>query len=159
MVSVLEKFEDVFPDLENTDDGRKFKYDIKNALNDTMRATRDELNDYEVDYRPMRMNEDNILSLTRTLLESIEKIDFDDTPSVKIICAPSKLKVLESVRNEFGGGIIYSENNVLVLHISGLDICVNNVVPILDKYRFVADVKTKYIAWRRMLIAKYVGEG
>ena len=66
MVRLLEKFEDAFPDLERTHQGQVYKGTIKAMCNDVIRAARDELNDYVLDYRPLHLTEHNTLAMSRT---------------------------------------------------------------------------------------------
>ena len=47
MIRSLEKFEDRFPDLDDTREGQIYKGDIRNAFNDVIRAQRDELREYD----------------------------------------------------------------------------------------------------------------
>lgn len=153
MVQCLDKFEQVFDDSEKA---KIFKHDLKNAFNDVIRAQRDELQDYEVEYKPFRFREDNILSMTKTMMETIQKIEFLDKPSMKIFANIDKFRVLSAVRNEFNCGIIYEyASGSLVLEIVGVGDCVNNVVPIMDRYKLNDSVRAQYKKWRSELVNKY----
>lgn len=163
MIRCLQKFEEVFPDLEDSPDGRRFKGDLRNAFNDAMRAARDELNDYDVEYRPMRMGDDNILALTRTMMETVRRVSFgvsDKTglPFMTMSASTSKGKVLDAVRAEFGCGVIVSEDSVLRLVIVGTQDCVNRVIPIMDKYRLAEGVRDQYRVWREAVVRAYCQE-
>src|ERR1700742_5206394 len=83
MIQTLERFEDTFPSLDAVREGQVFKGDLRTMFNDVLRAERDELRDYEVDYRPLRMDDNNTLSITHTFLQSFQKITVDvrDKPS------------------------------------------------------------------------------
>lgn len=124
MVQCLTQFETVFPDLEGSRDGGRFKNGLKDAFNDVMRAARDELNDYTVEYRPMRMDDDNILALTRTMMETVTKVTFGvhhETGefSCQIHAGSDKGKVLDAVRAEFDCGLVHVDDAGLVLSIVG----------------------------------------
>ena len=158
MISTLEKFEDMFPDLNNGREGGIFKAYIRTAFNDVIRAQRDELIDYEIDYRPLRLTDDNILAMTQTLMSTVQRIEFDfrDEPYVKIYCSGlGNRRVLDAVRAEMGTGIITEEGDMILLEIIGVQSCVDCVLPIMDKYRLHADVRPKYSKWRTEVIERY----
>lgn len=157
MISTLERFEDAFPDMDQTREGHVFKTDLRNAFNDVLRAQRDELLDYEVDYRPLRMNPDSTLAMTQTFMQTVQKITFDiaDKPSIKIYTSSDKGNVLEAIRSEFGTGVIYESDDGLVLEIVGVQSCVDSVLSIIDRYRLHADVRAKYRDWRSKVIELY----
>jgi hypothetical protein len=155
MIRVLENFEDSFPDIEDTRDGQIYKGNIRNCFNDAIRAQRDELNDYEIEYRPLRLTHDNILSMTRTFLQTVQKIDFTDVPSVRFYAGVDKRSVLEALRAEIGVGVIYEDDGSLILEIAGTDDCANCVLSILDKYRLHDDVLARYRDWRCQVVESY----
>lgn len=158
MIQALEGFENRFEDIENTRDGQMYKASLRTAFNDAMRAQRDELYDYDVEYRPLRADVDgSTVSVTRTFLETVQKIDFGFTerPYIKIYGAPDRQRVIQSVRGEFAQGIVYDEDDAVVLEIVGIEPCVNCVLPIMDKYRLHAGVREKYLAWKDELIKIY----
>lgn len=156
MISCLSKFEELFADIEDSSDGRRFKNHLKNVFNDSMRAGRDELNDYDVEYRPMRFNRDNVLSLTRSIMQSNKSISFSflkNNDPCMIISLDNK-KILEAMRSEFDCGVTY-EDSVLNLVIVGVQDCVNRVIPIMDKYRLSEGVRVSYRDWRSKVIKLY----
>jgi hypothetical protein len=163
MVQMLQNFENKFSDLEGSRDSQLFKSDLKTACNDVIRAQRDELHDYHVEYRPLRSNPDNTLEMTRTFLETVQKVDFgwtiDNVPYIKIYAGKDKTKVMGAVRNEFEAGVLYEDNDAqfpsLVLEIVGLDSCVNCVLTIMDRYRLHAGVREKYKEWRQKIVKLY----
>jgi len=159
MVQLLKQFEERFPALSDDQYGRLFKFDIKNQFNDAMRATRDEIRDYDVEYRPMRFNPDNTLSVTRAFMESINTITFNDTRPGMRICTgnnPQNFRILEAIRREFGAGIVYKENNgCYTFDIYGLDNCINVVIPFMDLYKLLSSVQTEYQAWRKKVVTMY----
>ena len=157
MIRTLERFEDTFPDLDDTKEGQIFKGDIRNAFNDVLRAQRDEVRDYEVDYRPLRMNEDNTLSMTQTFMQTVQRVVFEirSEPSVSIYSHIDKSNVLEAIRSEIGTGVIYEQDGTLVLEIVGVESCINSVIPIMDRYRLHADVRARYKDWRGQVVKLY----
>jgi hypothetical protein len=158
MVNTLESFEDAFDDLDESRDAQIFKAHIKNSFNDVIRAQRDELRDYEVEYRPLRINEDNTLAITQTFMQTVQRVDMgvvNDLPWLKIYGSADKVKVLEAVRSEFGTGVIYEEEESVVLEIVGINSCVDSVLVIMDRYRLHADVRSKYRDWRGQVISLY----
>lgn len=157
MIRTLERFEDSFPDLDDTKEGQIFKGDIRNAFNDVLRAQRDEVRDYEVDYRPLRMNEDNTLSMTQTFMQTVQKIDFGirSEPFLTISASIDKRGVLDAIRSELNAGVICEEDGYIVLEIVGIEPCINSVIPILDRYRLHADVRAKYKTWRGQVVKLY----
>jgi hypothetical protein len=159
MVQCLKKFEEIFPDIEDSADGGRFKNDLKNAFNDVMRATVDELHDYTVEYRPMRMGDDNILALTRTMMETVTKVAFGISHatgnfSCHIHAGLDKGKVLDAVRAEFDCGLLHEDDQGLVLSISGIRDCIK-VIPIMDKYRLAVGVRDEYRVWRAAVTTAY----
>lgn len=160
MVRTLQKFEDTFPDLDRTREGRTYKGDIKAMFNDVMRAARDELNDYVLDYRPLHLTENNTLAISRTFLETTQVIEFTFTdsgvPSVTFQAHMDKLPILEAMRAEFGAGVvcIVGEDRGL-LQIVGIEACVDSVLPRMDKFRLHSDVRQRYVEWRSQVVDRY----
>lgn len=157
MIKTLEKFETMFPQLDNLRDTNVFKGDIRTAFNDVIRAQRDELRDYEVTYRPLRMNDDNTLSMTRTFMDTVQKIEFSISgePSIMIYANVDKRSVLEAIRAEFDTGVLYEENGSVILEIIGTLSCINSVLPIMDRYSLHTGVRPKYQEWRREVVKLY----
>lgn len=159
MVGTLESFEDRFPDLQSSRDGAIFKAGIRTKFNDALRAQRDELRDYDVEYRPLRIDPDaGTLTKTRTFMETVELIQFveGDRPGIKIYAAPEKARVLESVRNEFGAGVLYlTDDERIVLEIAGTESCAECVLSIMDKYRLADRVRKQYQSWRQHVVDQY----
>lgn len=155
MIRSLEKFEDRFPDLDDTREGQIYKGDIRNAFNDVIRAQRDELRDYDVDYRPLKLTDDNTLALTQTFMQTVQRIEFDDKPSIRFHAGNDHRRVLDALRSELGTGVIVAENDGLVLEIVGVQSCVDSVLCIMDRYRLHAQVRTKYLEWRDQVVKLY----
>lgn len=154
MVRMLGEFDKRFPD---TDAGNLFKVDLKHAMNDMIRASRDEINDYDVEYRPVRLRPDNTLSITREFIQSIECVSFSDTPiSLAIMADKSKAKVLDALRNELDVGITYISGDQIVFKVCGIRDCLLTL-PFLDKYRLTPDVRDQYVKWRSNLVYSYIG--
>jgi hypothetical protein len=160
MVQLLNQFDDRFADLGDTNAGRLFKFDIKNQFNDAIRATRDEIRDYDVEYRPVRFNPDNTLSVTKTFIEGVQAITFDDLkPGMDIYTAdtPQNLRILHAIQRELGGGIVYKETNGgLAFRVRGLEICINSVIPFMDLYNLLTDVRIEYVNWKKRVISLYI---
>ena len=160
MIRTLERFEDAFPQQDDTRDGQVFKADLRNIFNDVLRAQRDELHDYEIEFRPMRMSNDNVLAMTPTFLQSVQRIEMsvhNDTPSIRIYATLEHAKVLDAVRSEFGTGVITADQETLVLEIVGVQSIVDSVLSIMDRYRLHPDVRTKYQSWRSEVVKLYRG--
>lgn len=159
MIKTLEKFEDAFSDLENTREGNLFKGDLRTAFNDVLRAQRDELNDYVVEYRPLRLAEDNTVAITQTFMQSVQKVEFGfigNKPYFSISASVDKIKVLNSLRSELDAGVIFMENEqTATLQIVGVVPCVDSVLIIMDRYRLHADVREKYKQWRSEVVKIY----
>lgn len=160
MVQLLNQFDERFPDLVDRQDGRLFKFDIKNQFNDAIRATRDELRDYDIEYRPVRFNPDNTLSVTKAFIEGVERFCFfieNDKPCFQILAGNDQFKILEAIRYEFGAGLIYSidHNTGLAFELNGLDNAVNIVLPFMDKYKLLSKVSQEYMAWKEKVIEAY----
>jgi hypothetical protein len=157
MVTSLSKFEETYPELQKDNDAGRFKGTIKTVFNEAIRATSDELNDYEIDYRPLRVN-DSAITLTRTFMETVEKVDFvfthDNIPSILIYASGDKVSVLDAIRAELEVGIVYKEGDELILSIAGIDDCVQ-VVPAFDKYRMLPEVRERYRNWRKNIVQFY----
>lgn len=134
--------------------GDIFKGDIKNMLNDMIRATRSECSDYDVTYRPVRIGPEG-LNLTRTFLQALEVIDFTDTPSVRFMASEEKKSVLQSLRDEMGVGVLYREGEKYVCEVVGANDCVNGALPFLDRYRLHRSVVDQYRGWRERVVAAY----
>jgi hypothetical protein len=158
MVQTLNQFEDRFPDIENSRDGSLFKSDIKTACNDVIRAQRDEIYDYDIEYRPLRLNTDQSLLVTKSFMEAVQRIEFiaGDKPAMKIYASSDRSRVLAAARAEFGVGVIYHDSpDIIILEITGVDSCVNCVLNIMDKYRLHESVREQYKAWREYLVELY----
>jgi len=155
MIRVLEKFEDRFPDVDDTRDGQVFKGDMRTAFNDVIRAQRDELRDYDVEYRPLKLTDDNVLALTQTFMQTVQGIEFDDKPSVRFYASHSYRNVLDALRNEIGVGVVYKDGDNLVLEICGVRDCVSSVLLIMDRYRLHTNVSSKYVIWRDNVVKMY----
>jgi len=160
MVNVLSRFEDTFPDMDDSPDGKRYKGLIKTMFNESMRATSDELNDYDIDFRPLRVT-DEAITMTRTFMETVEKIEFtddDSIPSIKIHSSTEKGRVLDAIRAELEAGIVYEHSaGQLVLVICGMNDCIK-VLPAMDRYRMMGAVRQRYADWRNQLISLYKGE-
>lgn len=157
MIQALGRFEDSFPDLDNTKEGQIFKTDLRNAFNDVIRATRDEIRDYYIEYRPLRL-ENNILTMTNTFMRTVQKISFgfnDDLPYIKIYTDINNGEILDAIRAEFGTGVLSIDNNSLVLEIFGLQSLIDTVLPIMDKYHLHENVKKEYKIWREKVVDFY----
>lgn len=158
MVQTLQRFEDVFPDVDNTRQGQIFKADLRNMFNDVMRAQRDELNDYEVEYRPLRMTDNGTLAMTQSFMQTVQKVEFGsrgNTPFMRIYSSTEYARVLDAIRIEFGAGVLCPDGGGLVLEIVGTESCVNCVLPIMDKYRLMEQVGVKYREWRGEVVRLY----
>ena len=159
MIRVLEKFEDKFPDIDDTRDGQIFKGDLRNAFNDVIRAQRDEIRDYDVDYRPLKMTNDNTLAMTQTFLRTVQRVEFGFTgngnPYVMFYAAPDHVRVLEALRAELEAGLVSLVDDHAVFMVAGLDSCVNSVLSCMDKYRLHADVRATYVRWRKQVVKLY----
>jgi hypothetical protein len=156
MVTTLSKFEDAYPDLQRQDDARRFKGTVRTVFNEAIRATSDELTDYEIDFRPLRVT-DSAITLTRTFMETVQKVDFtllNDVPCIEIHAGLNKVSVLNAIRAELEGGIVYKNDEDLVLSIAGVDDCVE-VIPAFDKYRMLPDVRERYRDWRENVVKLY----
>lgn len=159
MIRMLEKFEDTFPDLEETREGRIFKTDIRNAFNDVMRAQRDEIRDYDVEYRPLQLTNDNILAITQTFLRTVQKVDFgfteDKNPYVEFYGSGESMSVLNALRAEMDAGILLNSKDEWSLLIAGTATVVNSVLPIMDRYRLHGSVAPEYGKWRDEVVRVY----
>ena len=157
MIQVLQKFEDTFPGLEENVDSRIFKGDLKNAFNDVIRAQRDELRDYEIDYRPLQIRNDSMLSMTQTFIQTVQRVEFGfyDEPYIKIYSSLENRRVLESLRNELNAGILIHENDSLVLEVVGTQSCVDSVISFMDRYCLHANVGPRYNEWRGQVVKSY----
>lgn len=157
MAGLLSNFEELHPETKDLPQGTKYRAFVKDRVNDVLRATLQELTDYDIEYRPLKLGNDNILSVTAEFLESVDRVDFSDAPSVKIQAAKSHAKVLDAVRSTIGAGVLYaSDADSVIFEVVGVADCINYMVPIMDKYRLTPDVRTKYVKWRRNLVAAYV---
>jgi hypothetical protein len=156
MVTTLCKFEEAFPDIAEERDGERFKSTIRTIFNEAIRANANELADYEVDFRPLRVT-DEAVTMTRTFMETVERIEFTEVPGIKIYASAEKRKVLDAIRSELDGGIVYEYKEGLVLHIAGLEDCIS-VIPAFDLYRMLGPVKARYTEWRRRVVGMYTEE-
>jgi hypothetical protein len=161
MIQTLEKFEDAFSGLDNTKEGQIFKADIRTMFNDVIRAQRDEISDYDVEFRPLKLNDNGVLVMTQAFMQTIQKINFgfkDNAPFIKIYSSQANIKTLDAVRMEFGVGVLYFDNDNVILEIIGIDSCVNCVLPILDRYILHNSVRLQYKEWRNEVVKSYIGD-
>ncbi len=155
----LQMIDDSFPESNTS---INLKHSIKTVFNDVIRSQRDELEDYSVEYTPLRFKDDNILCLSSTMLSVINNIKFELSPArVLFFSNGDKFRPLNAIRSEIDAGIIsYCDNNSLLLEVVGLYDCINKVIPVLDRFILSDKDKVNYIEWRRQLIALYRhGEG
>lgn len=155
MITILEKFEDRFPEIDDSRVGQVFKGDIRNAFNDVMRAERDELRDYDIEYRPLKFNDDSTLAMTRTFMKTVQKIEFGDKPSIRFYAGMDHGRVLEALRDELGAGVIVNEGDVLTLDIAGIQSCVDSVLPLMDRYSIHSNLRPQYVKWRESVVDLY----
>jgi len=158
MIQTLQRFEDAFPDVDNTRQGQIFKADLRTMFNDAQRAQRDEIGDYEVEYRPLRMTDNGTLAMTQSFMQTVQKVEFGSNgkmPFMRIFSSQEHARVLDAIRIEFGAGVLYPDAGGLVLEIVGTESCVNCVLPIMDKYRLMEQVGVKYREWRGQVVSLY----
>lgn len=159
MIQTLQKFEDTFPDVDNSRQGQIFKTDIRNMFNDVMRAQRDELNDYEIEYRPLRMNDNGTLAMTQSFMQTVQKVEFGfrgTKPFMKIFSSHDYARVLDAIRIEFGAGVLYTPTDKeMVLEIVGLDHCANSVLSYMDRCRLHDKTRLAYKEWRCEVVRLY----
>lgn len=160
MIKTLQTFEEAFPTVENGVEGQRFKSGLRTIFNEMMRAQRDELLDYEIEYRPLRLSEDNILAITQTFMQTVQKVEFgfkdrSGNTFVKFFASKEHAKVLEALRSEFGHGVVYMYDDGCIFEICGTKECVSSVLPVLDRYRLHPDVRLKYTQWRKYVVGLY----
>jgi hypothetical protein len=160
MVQTLTKFEDRFNDLANSNYGEIFKADLRNAFNDAIRAQRDELYDYQIEYRPLKFNQDNTIIATKSFLNTVQNIEFinDARPGIKMLATVEDARVLDAIRNEMGVGVLYNVQNGIIFEIRGLEDSINCVLPLLDRCKFNEGVRQKYLNWRKTVVLQYQGD-
>lgn len=159
MIRTLEKFEDMFPDLEDGREGRIFKGDIRNIFNDVMRAQRDEIRDYDIEYRPLKLTDENTLTMTRAFMRSVQKIicgfTASDHPFLEVYGGPDSEKVLHALRREMDAGVVERTEDGFMLLIVGTDVIVDSVLSIMDRYHLHQSVAPEYRIWRDQVINIY----
>lgn len=163
MIQTLQKFEDAFPDVDNTRQGGIFKTELRNMFNDVIRAQRDELNDYEIEYRPLRMTDNGTLAMTQSFMQTVQKVEFgfrNNVPFLKIFSSQDHARVLDAIRIEFDTGVLYNtSDNEIVLEIVGINECVNSVLSCMDRYRLHDKTISAYRAWRSKVVTAYQEQG
>lgn len=161
MIQVLTQFENQFSEVKDDKPGSLYRFNVRNVVNDVIRASQQELQDYDIDYRPLRVRGDSVLSMTKEFMESIESIDFiwkDGTPGVHIHANQDRMRILAAVRSELECGVIYSDGyGDLVLSVFGIEDCIDSMVPFLDKFTLISGVRQGYQDWRADLVARYIG--
>lgn len=155
MIQTLQRFEDTFPDVDNTRQGGIFKTDLRNMFNDAIRAQRDELNDYEVEYRPLRITDSGTLAMTQSFMQTVQKIEFTDRPSIRIYASSDKAKILDALRIELGAGLLYTLEEFIILEVCSVQECVSSVIPMMDKYSLHQTIRKQYLDWRSNLVKMY----
>lgn len=163
MIKTLEKFENAFPDVDSTRHGQIFKTDLRNMFNDVIRAQRDELYDYEVEYRPLRLSDNGTLAMTQAFMQTVQKIDFgfrDKVPYLKIYSGIDHARVLDAIRIEFDAGVLYHlDDGSIVLEIVGTKTCAECVLVLMDKYRLHDKTISAYRSWRSEVVKAYQEQG
>lgn len=155
MVTILDQFEYLFSDLKDSDDGKKFRFNIKNILNDVIRASKAELDEYTVEYRPLRI-EGNTFSLSKSSLDLFQEVKFYSRGIVELIADIKKIKELNAVREELGVGVLRKNNDSVSLIISGVNNCINKVIPFLDCYTLISKYRSEYSSWREIMVKEYI---
>jgi hypothetical protein len=70
---------------------------------------------------------------------------------------PQNLRILHAIQRELSGGIVYKETNGgLAFRIRGLEICINSVIPFMDLYNLLTDVRIEYVNWKKRVISLYI---
>ena len=158
MVQTLTKFEDRFSEMANSSYGEIFKADLRNAFNDAIRAQRDELYDYHIEYRPLKITSDNTIVATKAFLDTIQNIEFitSENPGIRIFSPKQNIKMLDAIRTEINAGVLYNTENMVILEIRGLSQSINCVLPLMDKCNFHEGVRNKYAIWRSFIVSQYV---
>jgi hypothetical protein len=155
MVKTLDDFDRYFPTNADSEVGGMFKFNLRNAFNDAIRANRDELNDYDLTYKPLKVAVDGTLSVTKAFAEAMESIVFSTDPvSVSISSDKKNAAILESIKAEFGVGLAYLENDRAIFMVSGVPDCVK-ITAFFDRYRLTASIRKEYVAWRTNLVHLY----
>ena len=153
MVRILDEYDQKH---NSSDAGELFKINIKHLLNDMIRCTDSEISDYNIIYSPVKFNNDNTLSVTRTFLETLNDINFS-SDEVIFKSKIEKRNVMQSLRDLLGAGILYQSDDSCFYVIKGVSDCVNFAVPFLDKYRLNKQVNIEYKNWRDNLVKNYLG--
>ncbi len=156
MIQLLRSFEEIFAPLQSGREAGIFKVGIRNAVNEASRASGDELDEYDIIHRPIRLTDDNILSVTRLFMESIEGVEFIEEPfGIRVTASKGNARQLEALRSEIGIGIVYMKDDHAIYEAVGTEACVDHIIPVFDKYRLVN--RSSYLQWRQKVQGVYLG--
>jgi hypothetical protein len=131
-----------------------FKVDIKHGFNDAIRANDSEIRDYEINYRPIRWNPDNSLFMTRTFIENLQSITFS-AESVTFTSKADDYRILASLRDEVGAGVVNFDKDIACYRVVGLNDCINHIIPLLDRLTLKQLIQSDYQAWRQEIVKAY----
>lgn len=153
MATILSAFEHNFPREHSSDLGMKFKGLVKNAINDSIRACRDELLDSSgIDSSDSRIK---FSADMVSLLSQIEFIFNTNGRSMMLRTAKENSEIIHNIYEEIGCGIIHFVDGNCNYVISGIDSIVNDAVPFFDNYPFTSEQKSNYLQWRQWVVAFY----
>lgn len=153
MIRILEGFEN-YREIETQED-LKYKAQIRTIFNDVIRAQREELREYEVEYCPLKVTNENTVIFTNQFLNNVHQIHYGFRAQKPYISIYGDIRTLEALRAQFSSGVIFMEETKSVLEIVGLDNCINSVLPHIDKYLLASGSRLDYKKWRLEVIGIY----
>ncbi len=159
--TALKEIERNCPGTTQTSGWGVARNNILTVGNDASRATVAELNDYVIHQKGIsidKSNDDIKIHLEKSGLTLFQNIEFLEDPiGFRVYASTDNKKTLEQLRNHIDSGIIYFSDPHFVYYIRGLDDCVNKLIPVLDKLKWVQGLSRNYNDWRAKVVNAYNG--
>lgn len=156
--TALIEFEKQFPNLVNSKEWSIARFNILTVGNDSIRATQQELDDYENGVNTFSVRETETSTYVKQSPEFVGLLKntiFNMESIIFIADGPKQEKCLSLLHKELDFSLINVEDNIVKLFLCGLDACVGNL-DILDYLLWPSpDTKREYITWRKRIANHY----
>lgn len=151
----LDEIEKHLPEVISDTRYEVIRNNILNHGNDSLRAFKNEIRSYRIEYKPIeRVN--NEMKVEKEILDIIMRANFSYFKKPVVKLTSSKKGLLEAIRNEISAGIlVYISNENYELVLAGMEI-VRVFIPVFSRF-YSADNQT-YSKWLGQVYDYYLRE-
>lgn len=153
LAGILSAFEKNFPELQKNDMAIKFKGFVRNAINDAVRASCDELLD--ADGISSDSHSIKFSPSIAALVKDVKILFNHNGRGLTLFVERSKDRILLEIQDEIGAGIIHYEEDQCRYILAGIHTCVDYAIPFLDNYPFTPEQLESYKIWRSWVVSTY----